>query len=416
MSKTKPFNISKWQVMQAYKLVKSNKGTAGIDKQSLLNYEENLSDNLYKLWNRLSSGSYFPPPVKAVSIRKKSGGERVLGIPTVGDRIAQTVVKLEFEPSVEPFFLEYSYGYRPNKSALDAVSITRQRCWKIDWVLEFDVKGLFDNIPHDLLTKAVHKHTENPWVRLYIKRWMTAPMQFSTGSIASREKGTPQGGVISPILANLFMHYTFDKWMQRNYQRLAWCRYADDGLIHCHSKQEAEHMLLMLRKRFAECGIELHPVKTRIVYCKDGKRKDRCDNTSFDFLGYTFRARVCRSKASKHLFVSFTPAVSKASLKEMRLRIRQLHIRSSTNLSLQEIAKRLNPIINGWINYFGRFYRSELYIMCRIVNKILVRWVRRKYKKLRNSKTRASKLIERISQETPNLFAHWHKGMVGAFV
>ena len=291
--KTKSFIISKWQVLKAYELVKANAGAAGVDQQSLSEFERNLKSNLYKLWNRLSSGSYFPPPVKAVAIPKKAGGERILGIPTVSDRIAQMVVKLEFEPQVEPLFLPDSYGYRPNKSALDAIGVTRQRCWRQDWVLEFDIKGLFDNIPHELLLKAVHKHTDSPWVRLYIKRWLTAPMQMPNGERVARGLGTPQGGVISPILSNLFLHYVFDKWLQKHYPKTQWCRYADDGLVHCHCEAEAKHMLKVLKQRFQDCGLELHPVKTKIVYCKDGKRKGQYENTSFDFLGYTFRRRVC---------------------------------------------------------------------------------------------------------------------------
>lgn len=261
----KPLIIDWWQVYEAYRRVKANAGSAGIDQQSLADFEVNLKDNLYTLWNRMSSGSYFPSPVKAVAIPKKSGGERLLGIPTVADRIAQMVVKLEFEPKVEPHFLPDSYGYRPRKSALDAIEVTRKRCWKYDWVLEFDIKGLFDNIPHNLLLKAVDKHTHNPWVRLYIVRWLTAPMQFEDGRVIERTKGTPQGGVISPVLANLFLHYVFDKWLQEHHPNMPWCRYADDGLVHCHSAAQAHSMLLAIGERFAACGLELHPQKTKIV-------------------------------------------------------------------------------------------------------------------------------------------------------
>ena len=315
--KTKSFIISKWQVLKAYELVKANAGAAGVDKQSLSDFEQNLKSNLYKLWNRLSSGSYFPPPVKAVAIPKKAGGERILGIPTVSDRIAQMVVKLEFEPQVEPIFLSDSYGYRPNKSALDAIGVTRQRCWRYDWILEFDIKGLFDNIPHDLLLKAVYKHTDSPWVRLYIERWLMAPMQMPNGEQVVRSLGTPQGGVISPVLSNLFLHYVFDKWLQKHYSKTPWCRYADDGLVHCHSETEARHMLKVLKQRFQDCGLELHPLKTKLVYCKDGIRKGQYENTSFDFLGYTFRRRVCKDRKRNRVFVSFNPAVSMVSLKAM---------------------------------------------------------------------------------------------------
>jgi group II intron reverse transcriptase/maturase len=304
MTKTKPFIIPKRQVMHAFELVKANAGSAGIDRQSIKDFEENLNDNLYKLWNRLSSGSYFPPPVKAVAIPKKTGGERILGIPTVSDRIAQMVVKLEFEPQVEPHFLADSYGYRPNKSALDAIGVTRQRCWRYNWVLEFDIKGLFDNIPHGLLLKAVHKHTGTPWVRLYINRWLKAPMQMPNGERQEREQGTPQGGVISPLLSNLYLHYVFDKWLEKHYPKMAWCRYADDGLVHCHSEVEAKQMLEVLGQRFNQCGLELHPVKTKIVYCKDGSRRGNHENIEFDFLGYTFRRRTSWNCRRNSLFVN----------------------------------------------------------------------------------------------------------------
>lgn len=415
MNKTKPFIISKWDVVQAYRLVKANRGSAGVDNQSISDFEANLKGNLYKLWNRLSSGSYIPPPVKAVAIPKKTGGERILGIPTVSDRIAQMVIRLTFEPLVEPHFLPDSYGYRPNKSAIDAIGVTRQRCWNNNWVLEFDIKGLFDNIPHDLLLKAVDKHTDNRWVRLYIERWLTAPMKRANGEVIERTQGTPQGGVISPVLSNLFLHYAFDKWLQKHYPKTLWCRYADDGLVHCRSEAEAKYMLKVLKKRFETCGLELHPLKTKIVYCKDGSRKAQYENTEFDFLGYTFRRRLCKNRKRNSMFVSFTPAVSKVALKSMRLKIRQLRIRMATELSIAQLAKWLNPMISGWIGYYGRFTRSALYGMCRHVNKALVRWARRKFKPLRRHKTKAMKFLEGISKQNSDLFAHWRAGMIGGF-
>jgi len=288
----KPFHIDKRLVYEAYKAVKSNRGAAGVDEQTIEQFEADLSGNLYRIWNRMSSGSYFPPPVRAVSIPKKSGGERILGVPTVADRVAQMVVKQVIEPILDSIFLADSYGYRPNQSALDAVGVTRERCWRYDWVLEFDIRGLFDNIDHDLLLRAVRKHVTCKWVLLYIERWLKAPMVLEDGTTVGRSRGTPQGGVVSPILANLFMHYAFDVWMVRNHPGLPWCRYADDGLVHCRNQQEAEALKSALQARLAECRLELHPTKTKIVYGRDGKRKGQYPNVKFDFLGFCFRPRL----------------------------------------------------------------------------------------------------------------------------
>ena len=370
---TKAFTIPKQQVMQAYRLVKANAGSSGVDQQSLEDFERNLKNNLYKLWNRLSSGSYFPPPVKAVEIPKKLGGIRTLGVPTVSNRIAQMVVKLSFEPEVEPHFLEDSYGYRPGKSALNAVGVTRKRCWFYDWVIEFDIQGLFDNIPHDLLIKAVEKHTQEKWIILYIKRWLVAPSILPDGKVVERSKGTQQGGVISPVLSNLFLHYVFDKWMQRNHPETLWCRYADDGLVHARTKAEAQAICDQLKERFHQCGLEMHPDKTRIVYCKDGKRKDEYQTTTFDFLGYTFRARRVKNKYGK-LFINFTPAVSAASCKAMRDRIRRWKLKHRTEIGLEAIAEYCNPILRGWLQYYGKFSPSSLYPVWTHFNSTLVRW------------------------------------------
>ena len=415
MNKTKPFTISKMVFLQAYKLVKANAGMAGVDHESLEDFERNLKDNLYKLWNRMSSGSYFPPPVKAVPIPKKSGGERLLGVPTVGDRICQTVVKLVFEPDVEAIFLPDSYGYRPRKSALDAIGATRKRCWKHDYVLEFDIQGLFDNLPHDLLMKAVRKHTQEAWIILYIERWLKAPMQGVDGVSVMRTRGTPQGGVISPVLSNLFLHYVFDVWMKRHYPNLEWCRYADDGLVHCDTSHQAENLLDKLKERFAECGLQLHLKKTKIVYCKDSNRKGEYPNKSFDFLGYTFRPRMSKGTGNKGVFTGFTPAVSTQAIKLMRAKTRKCGYRNRTELSIEEIAKRFNPILHGWLNYYGQYNRSALYPVWRHVNKTLIAWAMKKYRPLKYSKTKATLFLERIWKEKPDLFAHWRAGMKGAF-
>ncbi len=415
MDKTKPFDIPKVLVWEAFHLVKANKGSAGVDQESIIDFERNLSGNLYKLWNRLSSGTYFPPAVKGVAIPKKQGGTRMLGVPTVSDRIAQMAIKLAFEPCVEPHFLQDSYGYRPNKSALDAVGITRQRCWHYSWVLEFDIKGLFDNINHELLMKAVRTHTENKWILLYIERWLTAPMQMSDGSIVSRTCGTPQGGVISPVLSNLFLHYVFDAWMTVYHKSIPWCRYADDGVTHCRTEAEVQALLVELKQRFAECGLEMHPEKTKIVYCKDSKRKGDYPNTKLKFLGYEFRRRTVRCLKNK-LTSSFNPAICKEAKKDICRTIRETGVRNRSDLSLEQVAKWLNPMLNGWINYYGRFNKSALKPVMRQVNFTLIKWCTNKYKTFRYSKAKACQFMVHMFETKPWLFAHWKHGVQGSFV
>jgi RNA-directed DNA polymerase len=363
----------------------------------------------------MSSGTHFPPPVKAVAIPKKSGGERILGVPTVSDRVAQMVVKMALEPVLEPVFLPNSYGYRPEKSALDAVAVTRERCWKYDWVLEFDIKALFDNIEHGLLLKALDKHMDCKWVRLYIERWLTAPLQRADGTRVRRTRGTPQGGVVSPLLANLFLHYTFDVWMTRTYPKAPWRRYADDGLVHCKSVKEAQEIKLALEARFAACGLQMHPAKTKIVYCKDANRAGTHDHTKFSFLGYEFRGRYIKNQKTGQLFTGFTAAVSPTALTAMRQKARRLNYRNRTNLSLQDIASTLNPLLRGWIAYYGRFQPSALGPLYRHINRSLVAWTMRKYKRFRNSKRRAGAFLKEVSRKCPHLFAHWKSGVTGAF-
>lgn len=401
--------------MKAFQLIKINAGSAGVDQQSIANFELNLKDNLYKLWNRLSSGSYFPPPVKAVPIPKKSGGERILGIPCVSDRIAQMVVKLMFEPCVEPYFLPDSYGYRANKSALDAVGVTRQRCWRYDWLLEYDICGLFDNLDHELLMKAVKKHTECKWIILYIERWLKTPLQLPDGSLQEKTRGVMQGGVISPVLSNLYLHYVFDFWMKKNHSTIPWCRYADDAVAHCETEQQAQGLLEELKQRFKECGLELHPEKTKIVYCKDENRQGHYPKTEFVFLGYTFCGRLVKKNEGNKFFIGFNPAVSKEALKSMRAETRRRGFRNRTDMSLNEIAEQYNPVLRGWLNYYGRYNRSSMYPMLGHFNRTLVAWAMRKFKKLRGHKTRAATFVERISKRQPNLFFHWSIGMVGSF-
>jgi RNA-directed DNA polymerase len=411
MDKTKSFEISKTVVWEAYLRVKANKGAAGVDNESIEKFENNLKDNLYKIWNRMTSGSYFPPPVKAVEIPKKAGGVRILGIPTVADRIAQMVVKIYFEPLVEPYFHKDSYGYRANKSAIDAVAITRTRCWRYNWVLEFDIKGLFDNIDHELLMKAVKKHTDSKWIILYIERWLKTPFQNKEGAEVKRTAGTPQGGVISPVLANLFLHYVFDKWMGINHPYNPWARYADDAVIHCKNKTDAENLLINLKERFRECKLEIHPDKTKIVYCKDDDRKGEYENIKFDFLGYTFRPRLSKNKYGK-FFVNFTPAVSNKSKKAMRKVIHDWRMHLKPDKNINDLSKMFNPVIRGWVNYYGCFYKSGLYPVMRHINTALVRWVRRKYKKFERHRKRADKWLGKIARRDPKLFYHWQQKMV----
>ena len=394
MQEAKPFNISKMAVVTAYKKVKANKGTYGVDEQSIEDFDKNLKNNLYKIWNRMSSGSYIPKPVRAVAIPKKNGGTRILGIPTIEDRIAQMVVKLYFEPQVEPIFYEDSYGYRPNKSAIQALEVTRRRCWRKDWVLEFDIKGLFDNIKHDILIEMVKKHTQEKWIILYIQRWLVTPFQMDDGTIVPRASGTPQGGVISPVLANLFMHYVFDDFMVKEFKTIQWVRYADDGIAHCVSFKQAKYLYRKLQERFRSFGLELNVDKTRIVYCKDDDRKESHEHISFDFLGYTFRPRHSKSRYGK-FFTNFLPAMSEKSKKAIRKEVRRWKLQLKSDKDLQDIANMFNRQIQGWINYYTHFYKSEIYDVLRYINGCLVKWVRRRYKK-RNARRKAEHWLGEI--------------------
>jgi RNA-directed DNA polymerase len=408
---TKPFEISKALVWEAFQRVKANGGSAGVDGESIEEFEKSLGDNLYKLWNRMVSGSYFPPPVKAVPIPKKSGGTRILGVPTVADRVAQTVVKLVLEPVLEPVFDRNSFGYRPGRSALDAVALVRRRSWEYDWVVEFDIKGLFDNIDHELLLRAVRKHCSTPWILLYIERWLRAPMETEGQVRVARERGTPQGGVVSPLLANLFLHYTLDAWMRREMRSVRFCRYADDGVIHCHSEVQARLVLRKLGARLRECGLELHPEKTRIVYCQDINRQATYPMTQFTFLGYTFRPRKAVDKYGR-VYVNFSPGVSREALKTMRQTVRGWHLQLRCDKELRDLSNMFGPVLRGWANYYGRFYPTAMKPLWRQVNDYLVRWMQRKYKRLARGVTRAARALGRLAEIAPKSFVHWEKGFV----
>jgi RNA-directed DNA polymerase len=354
----------------------------------------------------MSSGAYFPPPVRAVEVPKPHGsGVRVLGVPTIADRIAQSVVAAYLEPLVEPRFHQDSYGYRPGKSALEAVEVCRQRCWKFDWMIDLDVQKFFDEVPWDLVVKAVEVVTDCRWVLLYVKRWLAAPLQRPDGTHVERDKGTPQGSAISPILANLFMHFAFDTWMARNYPGCPFERYADDGVVHCVSRRQAEVVLAGIAARMQEVGLRLHHDKTRIVYCKDSNRRGEHENVSFTFLGFAFQPREARRKDGVR-FTSFLPAISPEALKAIGGRLRDLRIHRRTDLSLDDLARGLNPIVAGWMNYYGRFYRSALYPLLRRVSIYLRRWAGRKYRRLRTHK-RFKRWWTRVIEREPGLFAHW---------
>jgi RNA-directed DNA polymerase len=406
----KPFDISKWVVWEAFQRVKANRGAAGVDDQSIAEFERDRDKNLYRIWNRLSSGSYFPPPVKAVEIPKAGGrGVRVLGVPTVADRVAQTVVRMYLEPHVEPIFHPDSYGYRPKKSALDAVGTCRQRCWRSDWVIDLDIRAFFDTVPHDLVLKAVAHHTDQRWVLLYVQRWLTAPLQQADGTLVARDRGTPQGSAISPLLANLFMHYAFDAWMVREHPTIGFERYCDDAVVHCRSESQAHRVRDAIAARLAQVGLELHPDKTRIVYCKDADRRDDHEVTSFTFLGYEFRPRLAKNKFGKH-FVSFLPAVSPDAMRAMGREIRSWHLARRSDKSLDDLARMFNSVVQGWINYYGRFYRSRLLQFLRRLNRHLTRWACRKYRRLKRRERRAMGWLAEIAGRSPQLFAHWRLG------
>ena len=405
-SSVKPFDISKREVWEAWERVKANKGAPGVDGCSTGDFEKDLKNNLYKIWNRMSSGSYFPPPVRAVEIPKShGGGTRILGVPAVADRIAQTVAARRLEAKVEPIFHPDSYGYRPRRSALHAVDTCRRRCWKTDWVIDLDIQKFFDSVRWDLVVKAVEANTCLPWVVLYVKRWLQAPLQLPDGTLQKRDRGTPQGSAISPVLANLFLHYAFDLWMTREFPAVAFERYVDDAVVHCKSETQARAVVAAIAERMEQVGLRLHPGKTRIVYCKDGKRRGSYEHASFTFLGFTFQQRRARSKSGRQ-FSSVLPAISKDALKKIGAEVRSWRLHLRTGRTFAELARIINPIVRGWMQYYGAFYRSALYRLLTRINAYLVRWIRRKYKRLQARK-KAMKCWQGITERYPSMFAHW---------
>jgi RNA-directed DNA polymerase len=412
MKESKPYEISKWRVAEAYKAVKANKGGAGVDGESIAEFERNLEDNLYKIWNRMSSGSYFPPAVRAVEIPKPGGrGIRTLGVPTVADRIAQTVVKLYLEPEAEKVFHRNSYGYRPGRSALQAVGECRRRCWEYDWVIDLDIRAFFDTLDHELVMRAVERHTDLKWILLYVERWLKAPVQRADGTHEERRQGSPQGSAISPLLANLFMHYAFDLWMDHGNPGVPFERYCDDVVVHCRSLAEAKRVQQAIAERLAECRLEVNLEKTRIVYCKDQNRRGSHEHEGFDFLGYTFQPRKCRGQGRNRYFIGFTPAISAAARVRIGQEMHSWHLLRRTGWTVERLADQVNASVRGWVNYYGRYFRSELYPVLQRLNMHLVQWAQRKYKRYRGRPQKARRFLGGIARREQQLFVHWQLGL-----
>ncbi len=411
-NETKSIPISRQMVWQAYKKVKANKGSAGVDAVSMEDFDANRSKHLYKLWNRMSSGSYFPPPVKQVEIPKKDGKMRKLGIPTISDRIGQMVVKDLIESTLEKEFTPFSFGYRPNKNAHQALDNVLENCRKYDWVIDLDIKGFFDNIDQKRLMLAVEKHIPEKWIRLYIERWLRMPVLLKTGVLVENQgKGTPQGGVISPILANLYLHYALDKWLERTDKTVKYARYADDAIIHCYTKAHAEQLLEKLQQRMSSCKLELHPDKTKLVYCKDYRRKEEHANVKFDFLGYSFQPRTAKSRKTGNLFLGFGCAISISSQKRIAEKLKNLNIAGLGFKSIVGVAHFLNPMIRGWVNYYGKFRISEMRKVFRLLRRRLVQWARKHYKRYRTRLNKACQWIDEVKKQYPSLFYHWRLGL-----
>ena len=407
---TKSLPVSKRMVYNSYLKVCDKNGSAGIDKESIEMFNENLSGNLYKIWNRMTSGSYFPPPVRTVFIPKKQGGERPLGIPTVSDRIAQGVVKDYLEPVMEAVFHNSSFGYRPGRSAHDALVQCQENCVNKAWVLDVDIKGFFDNISHNIMLQLLQQHTHEKWVLMYVERWLKAGVEQKDGSIAARIKGTPQGGVASPLLANIYLHHAFDRWMDEENPQCPFERYADDIVVHCSSREEAEQMLEKLKARMEEYELALHPDKTKVVYCRNYQRIENNDNESFTFLSYSFQPRARRDKfGRKKTFFVFSGAISNAAKTSIRERIRSIMVPRWSQQTLEWFAEKLNPKIRGWINYYTRYNKHEALNVFRYLNELIRKWLRNKYKL--QSHRSVNLKYKAIQRENEDLFYHWKLGI-----
>ena len=410
-NETRSVPVSKEQIWLAYKKVRSNQGSAGVDQIGMEEYDAERSKHLYKLWNRMASGSYFPPPVKEVEIPKKDGKVRKLGIPTISDRVAQMVIKEYLEPRFEQIFSPHSYGYRPGKNAHQALSAVRENVRMLDWAIDLDIKGFFDNIDHEKLMLALKKHVNEKWCLMYIERWLQTPVQTITGELVAKHgKGTPQGGVISPLLANLFLHYAMDKWLEQTHSAVRYVRYADDAILHCKSKEQADYVLRNLNKRMRQCGLELHPEKTKLVYCRDYRRQGEYSNVKFDFLGYSFQPRTAKSKRDGALYLGYDCAISISSKKRIAEKMRELDIDHLTHKSIVGVAQFLEPYIRGWINYYGKFRLWEMNPVFQLLRRRLVMWARKRYKRYKTSLNRAYSWLERVKEQYPTLFYQWRVG------
>lgn len=405
MVNLKSVPITKEQVWHAYLKVKKNGKTAGVDELDMEEFEKDKSNHLYKLWNRMASGSYLPPAVRRVSIPKKDGGTRMLGIPTISDRIGQMVIKELLEAKLEALFHANSYGYRPAKNAHQAVKLAQERCWDKPWVIDLDIKGFFDNIDHELLMKALCKHVKEKWMLMYIQRWLKAPVDKG-GQLGTPLKGSPQGGVISPLLANLFLHYTFDMWIVKHCPTIEFERYADDIIVHCCTLKQAQYVFKKIETRLNDCQLELHKGKSKIVYCKQATRAGKFENHSFDFLGFTFKPTQVRTKEGK-LSLSFLPAISQKAKTSINDKIRKLKFHRWSNRELGDIAKCINPMLRGWINYYGRYSKYQMTSVMLFVNRRLLKWACNRYKRFRGNKNKTYQWLKAVYQNYNYLFVHW---------
>jgi RNA-directed DNA polymerase len=407
---TRSIPITKMMVWDAYKLVKRNKGSAGIDSQTLEEFEKVRSKELYKLWNRLASGSYFSKPVKRVDIPKGGGKTRPLGIPTVSDRIAQQVIKTYIEPRLDSEFVDNSYGYRPRKSAHQAVKEVQRNVRKYSWVIDLDIQEFFENVNHQLLFKALDVHVSESWAKMYIRRWLESPIQLADGTLKyPNGKGTPQGGVISPLLSNLFLHYCIDKWLAVHFPRIEMVRYADDMIVHCSTEEQAKNLLVKISTRLYQCGLKVHPEKTKIVYCKKDGRHMTGKSVQFDFLGFSFLPIMTKLKRGGS-FLQYDCKMSRKSKKRILQDLREMELHRKTRSTIQDLAIMLNPKIRGWINYYGKISRNSLKPVFYYFHHRLIKWILNKYKRFKGSKVLAVKWLRRITKDYPNTFYHWALG------